>query len=331
VALPAYACPDIVSAALAAGAEVVLYDLDPRSLEPEAASFNRALQFNCSQVVITHLFGRVVDLSRWRTLVDRAGAVLIEDAAQHAGGGVQGQQAGSLADWGILSFGRGKGINAGGGGALIVSDRVLGTPARRELSMILSIRPRGGAELLKAFAAQVLTSPQLYSGVRRLPWLRIGETQYSSLRRITSASAATSAMLPDALRAEPEAMAARRNRAAWYRSQLADLPSVHFTLLNGDEQDGSLRYPIRWQGARAPILSGDLLEQSGLAALGVVRSYPRTLLEYGELRQSIINGKDVFPGASELAKSLITLPTHSRITDTIATEIVSRLRVAIKS
>jgi dTDP-4-amino-4,6-dideoxygalactose transaminase len=332
VALPAYACPDVASAALAMGAEIVLYDLDPQSLEPDVASFTRALRLGCTHAVVTHLYGRVVEVSRLQEIAEQAGVVLIEDAAQHAGGGVGGQRAGGLAGWGVLSFGRGKGINAAGGGALIVDERLCSDSLRSKITARLaSTSPRGAVVLLKASATQLFSSPHIYAGVRRLPWLEIGETNFAPLNRVEAISAASRALLCAALDAEPLELATRRDRASWYRRVLVDGPAVQFTATREPLRDGALRYPLKWTNRSEGAAFGDVLERSGLAALGVVRSYPRTLLEYGEFRQSIVNGKNIFAGASELAKSLVTLPTHGRITHTIATQIVSRLRAAIKS
>jgi dTDP-4-amino-4,6-dideoxygalactose transaminase len=330
VALPAYACPDMASAALTAGADIVLYDLDPRTLEPDGASFDNAMRLGCSHAVIAHLYGRVVDLAPWRVVTERTDTVLIEDAAQHAGARWHDRRAGGLAHWGILSFGRGKGINAGGGGALIVDDRALTDRARAGITAQLAgPASRGGASLLKAMATELLAHPALYGQVRNLKWLRVGDTRFVPLTHIASASAVTSALLNAALDAEPRELATRQQRAAWYRAQLADLPAVHFASLAADARDGALRYPARWTPKHGQVLTAEFLEAAGVSALGVVRSYPRTLTQYDEFRAAIVNGTHAFPGAKELAASVVTMPTHSRITDDVASRIVRRIRALL--
>ena len=57
IALPAYCCFDIATAADGADVQVVLYDLDPETLGPDGPSLRRALEREPSAVVAAHLFG----------------------------------------------------------------------------------------------------------------------------------------------------------------------------------------------------------------------------------------------------------------------------------
>jgi len=81
VALPAYGCYDLATAADGAGAPVVLYDLDPATLAPDTESLRRALAHDVRAVVLMHLYGIPVDPELVRALCAEAGAWLIEDAA----------------------------------------------------------------------------------------------------------------------------------------------------------------------------------------------------------------------------------------------------------
>jgi hypothetical protein len=45
-----------------------------------------------------------------------------------------------------------------------------------------------------------------------------------------------------------------------------------------------------------------------------VRGYPDTLAELAELQASLL-GDEQLPGARELRRSLVTLPTHGMLTD----------------
>lgn len=85
MALPAFACPDLISAASASGARIVPYVLDPHTPEPDPDSFLGALGLRCTHFVVTHQYGRVVDLSQWTQLANDYDAVSTEDAAQHEG------------------------------------------------------------------------------------------------------------------------------------------------------------------------------------------------------------------------------------------------------
>jgi len=122
VALPAWGCYDLATAADGADVAVWLYDLDPRTLGPADGAIEAALTAGADVVVLAHFHGVPVDLPRARRLADAAGALVVEDAAQGAGISVAGRAAGTHGSLGVLSFGRGKGVTGGRGGALLAGD-----------------------------------------------------------------------------------------------------------------------------------------------------------------------------------------------------------------
>lgn len=86
VALPAYGCVDLIAAAVRARVRVRLYDVDPATLSPDLDSVRQALARGADAVVVAHFYGYPADIPGVRALADAAGARVIEDAAQHAGG-----------------------------------------------------------------------------------------------------------------------------------------------------------------------------------------------------------------------------------------------------
>src|SRR4029077_8214291 len=50
-------------------------------------------------------------------------------------------------------------------------------------------------------------------------------------------------------------------------------------------------------------------------SLGIVRSYPTTLAALPVIRERLSGKPGPLPGAEELAARLVTIPTHSRLTD----------------
>jgi dTDP-4-amino-4,6-dideoxygalactose transaminase len=61
VALPAYSCFDLASAAIGTDLPIVLYDLDPDTLGPDLDSLRHALAAGARVVVISPLYGMPVD------------------------------------------------------------------------------------------------------------------------------------------------------------------------------------------------------------------------------------------------------------------------------
>ncbi|HEX6909387.1 MAG TPA: DegT/DnrJ/EryC1/StrS family aminotransferase, partial [Longimicrobium sp.] len=191
VALPAYGCYDLATAVDGANLPVVLYDIDPSTLAPDARSLERALSAGPCALVVAHLYGIPVDVAALAPLAARAGAMLLEDAAQGAGAAVGGHPAGALASVSVLSFGRGKGRTGGAGGALLAHDPA-GQTALRHARLRIGEREAGWRDLAAAAAQWVLARPSLYALPAALPFLRLGETVYhppSPPRRLSRAAA----------------------------------------------------------------------------------------------------------------------------------------------
>ena len=99
---------------------VRLYDIDPSTLSPDLDSVTKVFARGVDAIVVSHLYGYPADFLGVQALASEHGIPLIEDAAQGAGGALCNRMLGTLGDIAILSFGRGKGMTSGSGGAVIV-------------------------------------------------------------------------------------------------------------------------------------------------------------------------------------------------------------------
>ena len=122
VALPAYSCFDVATAAVAANVPVRFYDVEPETLRPDLVSLEAALEAGAHVVVAGPLYGIPLHWSPVQEIARRHGAILVEDAAQAHGCRNGTGEAGMCGDLSVLSFGRGKGWTGGAGGALLVPD-----------------------------------------------------------------------------------------------------------------------------------------------------------------------------------------------------------------
>ena len=303
VALPAYSCYDVATAADAAGAPVVLYDLEPDTLSPSWGSLERALATGARAVVVAHLYGYPVDMPRALECCRAAGAVLIEDAAQGAGGRLGGGVLGTLGPLAVLSFGRGKGITGGSGGALLA--RGAGVPllerARRRVSGV----PAPWRSLLALTGQRLLTHPAVYGLPASLPWLKLGETLYrppSPPRAMHPAAAAAAARALGPVTAE--AGIRRGHAAALASAALSGRRFRPVTPIAGSEP-GYLR------------LAGTIEDVGALEPearqLGIMRGYPRSLADLAGFQDRVRSPGGTYEGSRLLADRLITLPTHSLI------------------
>jgi dTDP-4-amino-4,6-dideoxygalactose transaminase len=306
VALPGYGCYDVATAAVGAGAPVALYDLDPATLGPDAASLASLRPLDPAAIVIAHLYGQPVGVEALRAGL---GPVLvIEDAAQGFGGTLDGRPLGSFGSLAVLSFGRGKGVSGGGGGALLAHDE----QGRRIVHWARTCcdgRTTRGARQAAVLAAQlVLGRPALFGIPSALPFLHLGETLYRAPRAPRAAASASVVALERTIElADREATIRRANAARWLR----DLPvteRVHRVAAGSGARPGYLRLPLR--------VSRELLETSTGAASrrGVARGYPATLAQLPQLVDRLV-GPPRLSGATALSQTLLTLPTHSRVTE----------------
>ena len=300
VALPGYACVDVAAAAIRAGVKVRFYDTDPSTLSPDLESVERVLQRGVSAIVVAHIFGYAADVLGVRTLAVAHGATVIEDAAQGAGGTLHGCRLGSLGDLAVLSFGRGKGMSAGGGGALLAFDT---SWSSRVNDITLPPAGRGMSALPKLAGQWALGRPALYILPSMLPWLHLGEMVYHEAGEPGSLSDVSRALLPAAVALEQHELAVRRRNAAALESRAALAPRIGLVQPIAGSQPGYLRYAVRDAGG----------ERLTAHAYGVVRPYPRTLAEHHELASARMAGEPGTPLSVELSRTLFTLPVHGMV------------------
>ena len=303
VALPAYCCYDIATAADGASVEFALYDVDPATLGPDFDSLRRVLVAGARTVVAAHLWGVPVDLPAVVGLAREFGAVVIEDAAQGAGTRIAGRPAGALGRYGVLSFGRGKGVTAGRGGALLVNDvdAAAGVPDAAARLGPSRAAPRDALALL---ALWLLVRPSIFGLPLALPFLRLGETVYRSPTPPAPMSALALGVLGRTLDPAMAETSARRRNAQW--------------LVNRIGANGRLRVPVGAAGAepgylRMPVVPPAPAGQSGSGAprrIGIWPGYPKSLADLEGFGSRRSDAGEALVGARELASRLVTLPTH---------------------
>ncbi len=309
VALPAYCCYDVATAATGADTDVQLYDLDPVTLGPDDTSIRRAMQRRPAAVVAAHLFGYPVDVHRLDALCRDSGVVLIEDAAQSAGGILRGKSLGSFGSLTVLSFGRGKGITAGSGGALLAHDE-LGARVVSWATAMVTIRRRGLREALALAVQWGLGRPDVYWLPAAIPFLHLGETVYRAPHTPSALSSAAAAAVQPALRAA-DGESERRRRVA---DRLVACAKAGTKVRVVEPIDGAmpgyLRLPVRTR--RSGVTEAVRL----LGRYGAAPAYPAPLHTLRGFGGRVKNATDAFPGATELAETLITLPTHGLVAET---------------
>lgn len=118
-------------AVVLAGATPVFADVNPRTLQVTAADVEAAMTKQTRAVIVVHLYGQMTDMDALSAATDRAGILLIEDAAQAHGATWHGRRAGSIGRAGCFSFYPGKNLGAfGDAGAVVTADAELASRVR---------------------------------------------------------------------------------------------------------------------------------------------------------------------------------------------------------
>ncbi len=305
VALPAYGCFDLATAADAAGVEVALYDVDPRTLSADLASLDRVLATGAAAVVAVHLYGVPVNLAEVGKRCRQAGALLIEDAAQGVGGSLNGKPLGAHGDLSLLSFGRGKGRSAGGGGALLVREPALDGRAI-QLIRALSVGEQAGLlRALKMLGQDLLSHPAFYGVPARVPALGLGDTPYHAAHPAMRLDARAAELVRAALELEGKESVARSERA---RRMQQRLPASAALALPPNGVAGYLRMPVVLRGT---VGRGERSSRE----LGIEPGYPLALCDLPGFTRVSSSAGGPWEGARALAARLVTLPVHSRVSD----------------
>jgi dTDP-4-amino-4,6-dideoxygalactose transaminase len=307
VALPAYACYDLATAADGANAPVLLYDLDPRTLAPDLAQVEAAMRQGATAIVVAHFYGCPVDLGEVNRLATIYGTVVIEDAAQALGATVRDRPAGSQSSLAVLSFGRGKGLTGGSGGALLAHDAAGQRILDRAKELLVEAR-RGWPELLMTTAQFFLERPNVYALPAALPFLHLGETIYRTPRPLRGPASASCPVVAATWQlAEREADVRRRN-AERLLLELQAQPGFEIITSPSHARPGYLRLPV--------LASPDVFRSVAEPAtrrLGVMAGYPKVLCDLERFGSRCLNRNHAFPGSRLLTARLCTVPTHGRL------------------
>ena len=100
------------------------YNIDPEKIEEKITEHTKA-------VIAVHLYGQPAEMEAVRSIADRHGLKVIEDAAQAHGAVYKGTRTGNLGDAAGFSFYPGKNLGAlGDGGAVVTNDPKLAEKVR---------------------------------------------------------------------------------------------------------------------------------------------------------------------------------------------------------
>ncbi|MFH1279723.1 MAG: DegT/DnrJ/EryC1/StrS family aminotransferase [Candidatus Eisenbacteria bacterium] len=318
VVLGAYTCWSVPAAIRRTGLVPRPVDLDPETLDFDAAALAGVDGEKVAAVVTHHLCGLPNDTARLEEAARSWGAFLVDDGAQAFGARFRGGAVGSAGAAGILSFGRGKGLPALGGGAVVIPG---GSPLA---GVIPDGAPpvRGGGGVILAVLHGLFFRPSLYGIPAVLPFLHVGETNYDENFAEGRPSGSEAALGARLLSSEPEDRAGRIRIAAEYREGLAGVPGIRIPTPIEGAEPSYIRFPL--------LLPAHAKERfiARAAPLGASPYYPAPVTAIPAAAPIETGGP--WPGAESIAARLVTLPVHPRVGERERRRLMEMVREAVR-
>lgn len=305
VAIPGYACPDLVAACVYAGAVPVIIDLAETRYDYASEQLT-AIADSISAIICPALFGISMPIAELRaTLGDDV--LIIEDNAQWFPETAINRQRASLknyplptdthqADFFITSFGRGKPVNLLGGGLLAWN-----TTRVPSFTLTLeAVNENPGKLKMQARAFNLLCHPFFYGALSRVPGLHLGATHYHALDSVTALSSAKQHSLPAAV------LAYLRGHRATQQTLQDALP-----LLWAEQACDKrlLRFPLLTQSGHS---RDALLHKLNHAGLGASPMYAKPLRDIDGV-DKLVEAPYATPVCQQLADCMLTLPLHKGV------------------
>ena len=278
-----------------AGARPVFADIEPDTFNLDPAAAEAAMTERTRAVMPVHLFGQMADMRAFRSLGDRRGVPVIEDAAQAIGArqrdGDGWITTGTLGDVCCFSFFPTKNLGAfGDAGMLVANDDAVAERLRK-------LRVHGGR--------------QMY---------RHEEVGYNS--RLDALQAAVlSAKLPylDGW------SAARRRNAAFYDEALAGVDGIVLPVVRPGNESIVNQYTIRVTGGRRDAL------QDFLKARGVGSSvYYPIPLDRQECFEYLGYRPGQFPESERASREVLSLPVFPELTEAQLAYVADSVRAFVE-
>jgi len=289
VVVPAMTYVASANAVSYVGANVVLVDSDPESLNVAPDAVAAAVTPATRAVIPVDLFGLPVDVPALREALPD-GVAVVEDAAEAIGARVRGQHVGAAADIATFSFFGNKTITTGEGG------------------MVTCQTPEMAARI------------RLYRDQGQDPERTYFHPVLGFNYRLTNLQAAVG--LAQIERVEHH-LAERRRVADRYTRQLADIDHlIHIPPVPGDMAHGNWMFTVvlRQGGEDARDRVRDHLAVDGIETRPGFTPIHRMPMHADD---------GDYPVADWVGASAVSLPTHGRLTDDDVDYVVSRLRAAL--
>jgi dTDP-4-amino-4,6-dideoxygalactose transaminase len=303
VLLPAYTCPVLVKVIMDVGLRPCPIDISPETFAFDMDHLAAYLDEQVLAVIHVHPFGIPHAIEEVMRLAHEVGAVVIEDSAQAMGATLDGQQVGTIGDFGLFSLGPGKPLSVAGGGVLCTNDEKWAEKLRAAWQALPETNLSASAwAFTRMVMVRLATEPHgwwLAARAGTQGWGQHPSSWMYKLRQLSPVQARIGRSLLDELDGVNEV---RRENGGQLSARLQKFDYIHVPDGAAESEPIYLRLPIVVDSAER---REQLFQEFWRAHIGAGRLYQNALKDIFPQLQGPPN-----PGAVEAAKRLLTLPTH---------------------
>lgn len=312
VIVPAYTCYSVPASVVKAGFRVRVCDIDPSTLSYRHEQLDQLDMDRVLAILSANLYGIPNDLPTLESLAKEKGTDLIDDAAQSMGARIGGRYSGTFGSAGLFSLDKGKNITSIQGGIVVTNQKPLAdtlTQLATELPAPSPLATLLDAAKLVAYAA--VLPPRAYWLTLYMPFLNLGKTVYTTDYPIRRYSPLLSPVASRMFSRLDDLSSIRRQNADALRTALNGLPGLRFASTLADTEPVYTRLPIFISDPEQRVEVLRRLNRRGVVASV---SYPQAISDIAELQNHLTPGSTDTPGARQVAREIITLPTHPYVT-----------------
>jgi perosamine synthetase len=293
VLVPSFTWVATANAVCYTGATPVLVDVDRATYNLAPADVAAKITGRTRAVIVVHLFGLCADVDAvHHALGDQAGRIdIIEDAACATGATCRGRCAGTLGRAAAFSFHPRKSVTTGEGGMVVTNDADLAEAVNR-------LRNHGAS----------ISEEQRHQGPKPYLLPDFGELGFNY--RMTDLQASVGLVQLEKL---DGFLAERRQWAAWYDEQLADVPWLRTPTVPEGVGHAWQSYVTYVDEALAPRPRNDLMEALQQAGIST-RPGTHAVHMLGYYRNHFGLNPDDLPATRDCDRYTMAIPLHNCMT-----------------
>jgi dTDP-4-amino-4,6-dideoxygalactose transaminase len=292
-----------------AGAAIQICDIQENSINYNIPQLVEQVSKDTLGIIVSHLFGIPSEIDAFVLKARQEGTFIIEDCAQALGATLNGRKLGTLGDIAFFSFGRGKTIYAISGGVIITNDHRIGRAVARRISRLPSPSLLRSLEaLLIGFFVYVFSNPYVYWLPANLPFLELGKTIYPADFTVELMPGFNAGLARSWATKLQNLNKSRRILSQVYKEDLAPY-GFHFLKEPAAAEAVYPRFPVI---ARTPTERESIHRLLTEMGMGSSCQYPAGVAHIPQLQLSEKERRR-FINADSLSRLLITLPTHSDV------------------